>query len=133
MLEMLHAILIKFPKSVVDNQAQSFFLHLVVALANESDSKMRAMVATVIKVLLSCTSQHAARPILGYSLSWYMGEKQHLWSASAEVCNSIPFLWLHVHGIYLFVSCFRVVITHTACYVHKFIHGIHIWYYRFFW
>ncbi|KAJ8506605.1 hypothetical protein OPV22_007491 [Ensete ventricosum] len=84
-LEMLHAILIKFPKSVVDNQAQSFFLHLVVALANESDGKMRAMVATVIKVLLSRTSQHATRPILGYSLSWYMGEKQHLWSASAEV------------------------------------------------
>ncbi|CAL9093376.1 unnamed protein product [Musa textilis] len=84
-LEMLHAILVKFPKSVVDNQAQSFFLHLVVALANESDSKMRAMVATVIKVLLSRTSQHSTRPILGYSLSWYMGEKQHLWSASAEV------------------------------------------------
>ncbi|WOK99438.1 small subunit processome component [Canna indica] len=84
-LEMLHAILVKFPKSVIDNQAQSFFLHLVVALANEHDHKLRAMVATAIKVLLNHTSQNAMRPILGYTLSWYMGEKRHLWSASAEV------------------------------------------------
>ncbi|KAJ0966400.1 hypothetical protein J5N97_027538 [Dioscorea zingiberensis] len=84
-LEMLHTVLVKFPKSVLDVQAHAFFLHLVVALANEHDDKIRSMVATVIKELLSRTSKHALERILAYSLSWYTGEKQHLWSAAAQV------------------------------------------------
>ncbi|XP_010938573.1 uncharacterized protein [Elaeis guineensis] len=84
-LEMLHAILVKFPKSVVDSQAQTFFLHLVVALANDRDQKVQSMVATVIKVLIGRTSRHALHSILDYSLSWYLSEKKHLWSAAAQV------------------------------------------------
>ncbi|XP_073005480.1 uncharacterized protein [Typha latifolia] len=84
-LEMLHAILIKFPKSVVDSQAQTFFLHLVVALANDHEHKVCSMVASVIKVLIGRVSQHSLHPIIDYSLSWYMGDKQHLWSAAAQV------------------------------------------------
>ncbi|XP_058078049.1 uncharacterized protein LOC131226271 isoform X2 [Magnolia sinica] len=84
-LEMIHAILIKFPKSVVDSQAQTFFLHLVVCLANDSDSKVRSMVGAAIKLLIGRTSQHALHPILQYNLSWYVDEKPHLWSAAAQV------------------------------------------------
>ncbi|KAG1347740.1 hypothetical protein COCNU_06G015690 [Cocos nucifera] len=84
-LEMLHAILVKFPKSVVDSQAQTFFLQLVVALANDCDQKVQSMVATVIKVLIGRTSHHALHSILDYSLSWYLSEKKHLWSAAAQV------------------------------------------------
>lgn len=84
-LEMLHTILVKFPKSIVDNQAQTFFLHLVVALANERDQKVRSMVSTVLKELIGHASSHVLNLILEYSLSWYMGEKQHLWSAAAQV------------------------------------------------
>ncbi|XP_039130786.1 LOW QUALITY PROTEIN: small subunit processome component 20 homolog [Dioscorea cayenensis subsp. rotundata] len=84
-LEMLHTVLVKFPRSVLDAQAHAFFLHLVVALANEHDDKIRSMIATVIKELLSRTSRHALDPILAYSLSWYTSEKQHLWSAAAQV------------------------------------------------
>lgn len=84
-LEMLHAVLVKFPKSVVDSQAQTFFLHLVVALANDRDQKVRSMVATVIKELIGRTSHHALHSILEYSLSWYTSENKHLWSAAAQV------------------------------------------------
>ncbi|XP_077215224.1 ARM repeat superfamily protein [Tasmannia lanceolata] len=86
-LEMLHAIIVKFPKSVVDSQAQTFFLHLVARLANENDNKVHSMVGEAIKRLIRGTSQHALVPILEYSLSWYMGEKQHLWSAAAQVLS----------------------------------------------
>lgn len=85
MLEMLHAILIKFPKSVVDSQAQTFFLHLVVCLANDNESKVRSMVAAAIKLLIGRTSQQALHPILEYCLSWYKGGNPHLWSAAAQV------------------------------------------------
>eukprot|EP00268_Persea_americana_P031222 TRINITY_DN30328_c0_g1_i1.p1 TRINITY_DN30328_c0_g1~~TRINITY_DN30328_c0_g1_i1.p1 ORF type:complete len:2757 (-),score=438.74 TRINITY_DN30328_c0_g1_i1:344-7405(-) len=84
-LEMLHAILIKFPKSVVDSQAQTFFLHLVVCLANDNESKVRSMVAAAIKLLIGRTSQQALHPILEYCLSWYKGGNPHLWSAAAQV------------------------------------------------
>ncbi|XP_020264631.1 small subunit processome component 20 homolog isoform X1 [Asparagus officinalis] len=84
-LEMLHAVLMKFPRNVIDNQAQTFFLHLVVALANEREQKVRSMVSTVIRELIARTSSNALNLILDYSLSWYMGEKQHLWSAAAQV------------------------------------------------
>ncbi|CAA6658531.1 unnamed protein product [Spirodela intermedia] len=84
-LEMLHAILVKLPPAVVENQAQSWFLHLVVALANDTDKNVQSMVGTVIKLLLGRISQKTLHPILEYSLSWYRGEKQHLWSAAAQV------------------------------------------------
>ncbi|KAF8392350.1 hypothetical protein HHK36_022692 [Tetracentron sinense] len=84
-LEMLHAILIKFPKSILDGQSQTLFLHLVVCLANDHDNKVRSMVGAAIKLLIGRTSQQSLHPILEYSLSWYLGRKQHLWSAAAQV------------------------------------------------
>ncbi|MQL78120.1 hypothetical protein Taro_010527 [Colocasia esculenta] len=84
-LEMLHAILVKFPTSVVENHAQSWFLPLVVALVKDSDKNVQSMVATVIKMLLGRISPQTIHPILEYSLSWYQGENQVLWSAAAQV------------------------------------------------
>ncbi|XP_010257842.1 PREDICTED: small subunit processome component 20 homolog [Nelumbo nucifera] len=84
-LEMLHAILMKFPKSVVDGQAHTLFLHLVVCLANDNDNKVHSMVGAVIKLLIARTSQNSLHPILEYSLLWYMGKEQHLWCAAAQV------------------------------------------------
>ncbi|KAL5994511.1 hypothetical protein ACLOJK_024564 [Asimina triloba] len=84
-LEMIHVIIMKFPRSVVDSQAQTFFLHLVVCLANDSDNKVRSMVGTAIKLLIGHSSRHTLRPILQYSLSWYTDEKPHLWSAAAQL------------------------------------------------
>lgn len=84
-LEMLHAIIMKFPIGVVDEQSQTFFVHLVVCLANDNDNKVRSMTGAAIKLLIGRVSQHSHQSILEYSLSWYVGGKQHLWSAAAQV------------------------------------------------
>ncbi|TYJ14812.1 hypothetical protein E1A91_A10G142700v1 [Gossypium mustelinum] len=84
-LEMLHTIMIKFPKAIVDEQSQTIFVHLVVCLANDQDNKVRSMTGAVIKLLIGHISQHSLNSILEYSLSWYLGEKQQLWSAGAQV------------------------------------------------
>ncbi|KAF5740542.1 small subunit processome component 20 isoform X1 [Tripterygium wilfordii] len=84
-LEMLHAIIMKFPKSILDEQSQTVFVHLVVSLANDTDNKVRSMTGTVIKHLIGRIEPHSLLSILQYSLSWYLGEKQQLWSTGAQV------------------------------------------------
>lgn len=85
MLEMLHAIIVKFNRNVVDEQAQTIFVHLVVCLANDHDNNVRSMIGASIKLLIGRLSAHSLDSILEYSLSWYMGSKQHLRGASAQV------------------------------------------------
>lgn len=97
MLEMIHALLVKSPESLIENQAQTFFVRLVLSLANDHEHKVQSMVGTVIKVLIGrlChlrANPRALDPILEYSLAWYTGEKQQLsgekqqlWSAAAQV------------------------------------------------
>ncbi|KAL3835007.1 hypothetical protein ACJIZ3_009743 [Penstemon smallii] len=83
-LEMIHAIIIKFPE-IVDAQSQTFFVHLVVSLANDDDSKVRSMTAAAIKCLIGHVKPDSLHSILEYSLSWYDSEKQNLWGAAAQV------------------------------------------------
>lgn len=84
-LEMLHAIIMKFPVSIIDEQSQMFFLHLVVCLANDRDNRVRSMTGTVIKLLVGRVSPRSLQSILEFSRSWYLGDKPHLWSAAAQV------------------------------------------------
>ncbi|XP_060178660.1 uncharacterized protein LOC132608895 isoform X2 [Lycium barbarum] len=100
-LEMLHAIIMKFPVSIIDEQSQTFFLHLVVCLANDRDNKVRSMTGTVIKLLIGRVSPRSLQSILEFSRSWYLGDKPHLWSAAAQdlweaICELLlhPHLWL---------------------------------------
>ncbi|PON57236.1 Coatomer beta subunit [Trema orientale] len=84
-LEMLHAIIVKFPKSVVDDQSQTLFIHLVVCLANDQDNEVRSMSGAAIKRLIGCTSSRSLQTILDCSISWYLDKKSQLWSAAAQV------------------------------------------------
>lgn len=84
-LEMLHAVIMKFPISIIDEQSQTFFLHLVVCLANDRDNRVRSMTGTVIKLLVGRVSPRSLQSILEFSRSWYLGDKPHLWSAAAQV------------------------------------------------
>ncbi|XP_047333762.1 small subunit processome component 20 homolog [Impatiens glandulifera] len=84
-LELLHAIIVKFPKDVIDEHSHMIFVHLVVCLANDHDSKVRSMTGAAIKLLIGHVSSRALDSILEFSLSWYSGEKQQLWSAAAQV------------------------------------------------
>ncbi|KAG6388570.1 hypothetical protein SASPL_149999 [Salvia splendens] len=84
-LEMLHAIIVKFPRNVLDAQFQTLFLHLVGTLANDDDKNVRKMSAGAIKCLIGHVSSHSLHSALEYSLSWYLGGKQNLWGAAAQV------------------------------------------------
>ncbi|KAF8670965.1 hypothetical protein HU200_050235 [Digitaria exilis] len=84
-LEMLHDILTRFPQRIIDDQGQTFFLHLVVALANEQHQNVSSMILRAIQKLLGRIGDQGKNYIFEYSLSWYTGEKQSLWSASAQV------------------------------------------------
>jgi U3 small nucleolar RNA-associated protein 20 len=84
-LEMLHDILTRFPQRIIDDQGQTFFLNLVVALANEQHQNVSSMILRTIQKLLGRIGDQGKKSIFEYSLSWYTGEKQNLWSASAQV------------------------------------------------
>lgn len=84
-LEMLHDILTRFPQRIIDDQGQTFFLHLVVALANEQHQNVSSMILRAIQKLLGRISDQGKSSIFEYALSWYIGDKQSLWSASAQV------------------------------------------------
>lgn len=86
-LEMIHAIILKFPQKVVDAQCQTLFMHLVVTLANDDDKKVRSMSAAAIKCLIGHVSTHLLHSILEYSMSWYLGGRRSLWGAAAQVTS----------------------------------------------
>ncbi|KAF5936697.1 hypothetical protein HYC85_024203 [Camellia sinensis] len=51
-LEMLHAIVIKFPKAIIDEHSQTIFVHFVVCLANDYDNKVLSMTGAAVKLLI---------------------------------------------------------------------------------
>lgn len=85
MLEMLRAIIEKFPKTVVDDQSQTLFIHLLVCLTNDQDKDVRLMTGTVIKLLISRITTRSVHLSIDRGISWYMGENPQLWSAAAQV------------------------------------------------
>ncbi|XP_037492635.1 small subunit processome component 20 homolog [Jatropha curcas] len=84
-LEMIHAIIIKFPRNFLEKQAQTIFIHLVQSLVNDSDTKVRSMTGTVLKLLIGRVSPHTLDSMLDFSLSWYVDEKRRLQSIGAQV------------------------------------------------
>ncbi|KAE9587003.1 hypothetical protein Lalb_Chr23g0269101 [Lupinus albus] len=84
-LEMIHAIIVKFPRKVLDEQSETFFFHLVTCLANDKDKNVRSMSVAAIKKLIGSVSPDKLEKIREYALSWYLGGKQQLWAAGAQV------------------------------------------------
>ncbi|KAL8239479.1 hypothetical protein R6Q59_016046 [Mikania micrantha] len=84
-LEMFHAIIHKFPQQVVNEQSQTIFLQLVVCLANDSKKEVKLITGKAIKLLIGRVGTQSLNSILEYTLFWYSGEKQGLWSAAAQV------------------------------------------------
>uniref|UniRef100_A0A0D3EQK7 Uncharacterized protein n=1 Tax=Oryza barthii TaxID=65489 RepID=A0A0D3EQK7_9ORYZ len=73
-LEMLHDILTRFPQRIVDDQGQTFFLHLVVALSNEQHQNVSSMILRAIQKLLGRIGDQGKNSIFEYTLSWYTGD-----------------------------------------------------------
>ncbi|XP_004492742.1 uncharacterized protein [Cicer arietinum] len=84
-LEMIYAIIVKFPEKTLNEQSQTFFVHLVACLANDNDDNNRSMSGIAITKLIGSVSPSALNSILKYTLSWYLGDKQQLWGAAAQV------------------------------------------------
>ncbi|XP_022025733.1 small subunit processome component 20 homolog isoform X2 [Helianthus annuus] len=84
-LDMLIAIIMKFPQQVLDEQSQTIFLQLVVCLANDCENEVRSLAGVAIKYLIMNVGSKSQRSILNHTLSWFSGEKQGLWSAAAQV------------------------------------------------
>ncbi|KAL6505575.1 hypothetical protein OROHE_022954 [Orobanche hederae] len=84
-LEMLHDIILKFPRNDVDAQSQTLFVHLVICLANDDERKVRSMSAAAITCLVGHVSSHSLHTMLEHSLTWYLGGKPSLWAAAAQV------------------------------------------------
>lgn len=84
-LEMLHAIIVKFPVQAIDEQSETLFLPLVTRLVNDDANQVRAMVGTVLKVLMGRVSQRSLQRMLDFCFSWMKGDKHQLWRAAAQV------------------------------------------------
>jgi U3 small nucleolar RNA-associated protein 20 len=82
---MIHAIIVKFPRRVLEEQSQTFFFHLVLCMANDNDNILRSMSEAAIEKLVRSVSPNALDSILKDALFWYLGSKQQLWGASAQV------------------------------------------------
>lgn len=107
-LDMLTAIVEKCPRSAVDKISQTVFVHLVACLANDQDNNVRSMTGAVIKRLIHCRSSVPLHSILDYSLSWYLGGRQQLRSAAAQVnFLNICFKRNCATSIFLFGSLFK--------------------------
>lgn len=85
---MIYAIIVKFPEKTLNEQSQTFFVHLVACLANDNDDNNRSMSGIAITKLIGSVSPSALNSILKYTLSWYLGDKQQLWGAAAQVIFS---------------------------------------------
>ncbi|KAI3823108.1 hypothetical protein L1987_04536 [Smallanthus sonchifolius] len=81
-LDMLHAIILKFPRQVVNEQSETIFLLLVLCLANDPEKEVKTSTATAIQLLIG---RVGSQTILKDTLVWYSGDQQGLWSAAAHV------------------------------------------------
>lgn len=84
---MIFTIIVKFPRSVLDEQSHTLFVHLVACLANDSDNSVRSMSGAAIKKLLGSISPNSLISIIEYALCWYLGENRQLWGAAAQVIS----------------------------------------------
>lgn len=82
---MLHVIIMKFPKSIVDNHSRIFFVNLVTCLVNDHDNKVRSMTGASLKLLVGRVSPYSLQVFLDDTITWYVGGNQKIWSAAAQV------------------------------------------------
>ncbi|CAN0891198.1 Small subunit processome component 20 homolog [Linum grandiflorum] len=84
-LEMLHAIIVKFRQSFLEQHAESLFLHLGLCLANDSDNEVRSLTGAVIKLLVKHTKRKTVMSFIDISLSWYKDEKSRVRGPGAQM------------------------------------------------
>lgn len=76
-LEMLEQIFTHFPQEVIEGKAEYFYLPLVLALGNESETQQRAMLSHVIKRLLQAITLNRLHALLDVTVEWFSDNTQH--------------------------------------------------------
>jgi U3 small nucleolar RNA-associated protein 20 len=86
-LEVLLAILQKFPQEVINPRAEYLFLPLVVRLVNEDTESCKKLIADVIKALVSSVDDSKLNSIWSLMDSWLSNqqENEQLYMASIQV------------------------------------------------
>eukprot|EP00271_Cylindrocystis_brebissonii_P004463 TRINITY_DN1612_c2_g3_i1.p1 TRINITY_DN1612_c2_g3~~TRINITY_DN1612_c2_g3_i1.p1 ORF type:complete len:2175 (-),score=483.44 TRINITY_DN1612_c2_g3_i1:572-6958(-) len=84
-LEMLQAMMAKFPQSLLDEQAEALFLPLVARLVSDPSREVRVGVGKTLQTLVRRGGPRAQERMLKFALTWYSGPKQKLWRPAAQV------------------------------------------------
>ena len=74
-LDMLHSIVLKLPLPILEQQAQLFFLPLVLRLVGDTSPTCRAAAGTVIKLLVRRVGDKVAVSLLEIVLRWYNADQ----------------------------------------------------------
>lgn len=85
MLKMIRTIIIKFPTSVLDDQSQDLFMHLVISLTNDQDKDVRSKTGTAIKTLACNISPHKTTAIINYTIDLYLSSGSIVRASAAQV------------------------------------------------
>ncbi|KAH7288543.1 hypothetical protein KP509_31G030600 [Ceratopteris richardii] len=84
-LEMLHAVIVKFPAQAIDEQFETVFLPLVTRLLNDDSNQLRLMIGSILKLLIKRISHRSLQRVLQFCFSWLREDKHHLWRAAGQV------------------------------------------------
>jgi U3 small nucleolar RNA-associated protein 20 len=85
-LDTLHFIFQKFPQAIINNQAEYFFLPLVVRLVNDDSSRCRQLVAETLKSFFKAIDTAKLDSISSLVLSWYTNDaNEQLQQAASQV------------------------------------------------
>lgn len=87
-LNTLHAVILKFPKSVLRDTAEVMFVPLIVQLGTDASSICRRGAGETIAALLSCISEEKANIFLTWLQKWFTEEQSMtLKRLSVQVMN----------------------------------------------
>jgi len=108
-LNTLHAVILKFPKSVLQDTAEVIFLPLVVQLGTDASSMCRRSAGETIAALLSRTSEEKIHVFLTWLQKWFVEEQNmalkrlsvQVMNIALETCselvmNTIRGIWLQI-------------------------------------
>ncbi len=93
-LEMLEQIFTHFPQEVIEGKAEYFYLPLVLALGNESETQQRAMLSHVIKRLLQAITLNRLHALLEVTIEWFSDDTQRSLQRTAALLLG---LFVEVH------------------------------------
>src|SRR5687768_1505256 len=70
-MNLLHQIFEKFPREVVNDKAEYFFIPLVLRMVNDEATECRKMAGELIKVLMKNVDPNTLDSLISLAVKWY--------------------------------------------------------------